>query len=494
MTDKTLKQRTAQGLFWGGLGSGVQQIIQMVSGIIMLGILDPEDYGLVGVLYIFTAIALVIQDSGFSSALINKKKVRQEDYNAVFWFSVLVSTAIYIALFFAAPLIADFFDQPRLVPISRVLFLCFLIGSMGVAQHAFILKELMVKEKVKIEFWALILSVASGITFAFLGYAYWAIVIQNVLYFATSTIVRWFYCPWKPSFNINFRPLKAIFSFSIKLLFTNIFNQIVQNIFTVVLGKFYQENQVGYYIQGNRWAVMGGSFVTSMIHGVAQPVLAQMTGDKDRQKNAFRKMLRFGAFISFPLLLGLGFVAEEFFQIIGEGSKWLPAVPFLQLFSIWYAMHYIWILYTNLLIARGKSTIYMTGMVIVGSLQLLAVITTFQWGIFPMLIAYLSINFLGLFFWHYHAHKLTGLRLWHVIKDIAPYLLITLACISVSWFTTSGLESPVIRLLLKIAITGILYVTIMWYSNSVIVRESFSYITEIFSKRKNSDQTKENTR
>jgi Membrane protein involved in the export of O-antigen and teichoic acid len=483
MQEESLKNKTAKGLFWGGIGSGSQQIIQLISGIIMLNLLSPEDYGTVGVLYVFTAIALTIQDGGFISALVNKKKIYLEDFNAVFWFSIMVSIVMYIALYFAAPLIADYFGQPKLILISRVLFLSFLVGGIGIAQHAYILKELMVKEKVKIEIGAVFISGTVGVVFAYLGYAYWAIVIQNVLYFAVTITFRWFYCPWKPTFSINFHPLKEMFPFSMKLFFTNIFTQTVNNIFPVILGKYYNEQQVGYYVQGNKWSVMGGAFIMNMITGVAQPVLARMTGEKERQRNAFRKMLRFGAFISFPLLLGLGFVAEEFFWIVGQGDKWLAAVPFLQVFCIWYSANYIWTLYTNLLIAQEKLNIYMIGMIIVGSLQLLVVVLLFPFGIFPMLIAYVSVYFLGLLFWHYFAHRLIGLQLWNVIKDIAPYVLATVGCISISWLITSGLENIILRFILKIVITAILYISIMWFSNSVIVRESFGYIKNMFCNK-----------
>ena len=265
MSEESLKDKTAKGIFWGGISNGTQQVLQLIFGLFMIRMLDPKDHGIVGMLGIFTAIATTLQDSGFTIALINKKNIQDKDYNAVFWFNVITSLTLYLCLFLAAPLIADYFKRPVLVSVSRVLFLSFLIGGIGIAQHAYIVKNLMVKEKAKIEIIALFFSGITGIFLALKGYAYWAIVIQNVTYFTIAIIIRWYYVPWKPTLHINFHPLKSMLSFSIKLFFTGIFNKITENIFSVILGKNFDDKMVGYYTQGNKWSVMGGSFVSGMI-------------------------------------------------------------------------------------------------------------------------------------------------------------------------------------------------------------------------------------
>jgi len=474
--EPTLKDKTAKGLFWGGISNGTQQLVQVIFGLVMLRLLAPEDFGIVGMLAIFSALAMSIQDSGFSAALINKKNIQHKDYNAVFWFNVFASVILYVCLFFAAPVIADFFERPILIPVSRVLFLNFLFGGFGIAQHAYIVKNLMVKEKAQIDIFALFFSGIVGIILAFRGYTYWAIVFQNILYFALSITIRWFLTPWKPTFEINFRPLREMFSFSIKLFFTGIFNRITENFFSVILGKYYKEQMVGYYTQGNKWSVMGGSFISGMIGNVAMPILTQINNDKERQKKAFRKMLRFGAFISFPLLLGLAFVGEEFLLIIVNGDKWLPAVPFLQLFCIWNAAFFIYTLYTNLLLTHLKSDIFMVGTVLIGVFQLLVLVIMFKYGIFLTVIAFISINFAGLIFWHYFTNKLIGLRILDVLKDICPYLLTAVISMLIAFFATANLDNLYLKMSLKILITAVLYLSVMWKSNAVIVREFVNYI------------------
>jgi len=475
-TEPTLKEKTAKGLFWGGISNGVQQVFQVIYGVIILILLDPSDWGIVGVLTIFLILAQTIQDSGFTNALINKKNILHQDYNAVFWFNLFISIIMYLGLFFAAPLIADFFNNPVLISVSRVLFLSFIINSFSLAHHAYILKNIMIHEKAKIEIISVFISLIIGIISAYNGLSYWAIVIQNLSYFSSLTILKWYFVSWKPTLNINFKPLKEFFSFSIYLLITSVFSRIIENIFSILLGRYYNEDTVGYYVQGNKWAVMGSSLISGMVSGVALPVLTQMSDNKDRQKNAFRKMLRFGSLISFPLLLGLAFVGKDFILMIGD--KWIPAVPYLQLFCILNSVYFIGLLYIQLILTHKKSNIYMIGTFIISCLQLISIISTFRFGVFIMIISYIIISIIGLLFWHYYAHKLTGLKFWHVIKDIFPFLITTIGCILITFFITRDIENTYLRFTLKILITAILYTTIMWYSNSKIVRECYSFIKQ----------------
>ena len=322
MAEETLKDKTAKGLFWGGISTFFQQIIGMVFGIVIARILSPDDYGLVAMLAIFSAIANTIMDSGFTTALINKKTIRHEDYNAVFWFSAFCGIVIYMILFLAAPLIAQFYNKPVLLNLSRVLFLSFLISSFGIAHNAILFKKLKVKQRGIIDVAAVSISGGVGLIFALLGFAYWGLAIQLVSQCLVATLLRWCFSGWRPTLSFDLSPIKEMFGFSSKILFNNILGQVNMNIFSVLLGKFYTDTDTGYYSQGNKWMVLGNMTISNMIQGVAQPVLVEVADDKERQKKVFRKMLRFGAFISFPVLLGLAFVAKEFILLtVGESGS-----------------------------------------------------------------------------------------------------------------------------------------------------------------------------
>lgn len=476
MAEPTLKQKTAKGLFWGGLSSGVQQILNLVFGLVLARILNAEDYGMVGMLAIFSAIAGTIQESGFTAALTNQKEIRKEDYNAVFWFSALTGITFYIMLFFCAPLIARFYERPELVGLSRVVFLGFLLGGLGIASNAYLFKQLMAKERAKIDIIALLCSGIVGITLALNDFAYYGLATQTTVYIGVGSLLKLYFSPWKPSLQINFQPLRKMFGFGSKLLLTNIFTQVNNNVMSVVLGKFYNAQLLGYYSQGQKWMVMGNMFIGGMISGVAQPVLAEVVEDKQRQVAVFRKMVRFGAFVSFPLMLGLAFVAKELIVIL-IGEKWLPSVPFLQLFCLWGMIGYMHTLYTNLLMTYGRSDVYLKGMVGGGVLQLAIVLAAYPLGIYPMVVCYITAYYLLLLFWHCQCSRLIGITFWQIGRDILPYAGGMAISIAVSYGVVSLMEYNRFAVLaVKIVSVAFLYLSMMWVSNSVIFKEMVTYI------------------
>lgn len=178
----------------------------------------------------------------------------------MFWVSTLTGVLFYLILFFCAPLIAKFYDKPELISLSRVVFLGFLFGGFGISSNAYLFKNLKVKERAKIDIVSLLCSGTVGVTLALNGFAYYGLAIQTTTYIGVGSFLKLYFAPWKPTFRFDFRPLKDMFGFSSKLILTNIFTQISNNIFSVVLGKFYSPSQVGFYTQGQKWMVMGGQF------------------------------------------------------------------------------------------------------------------------------------------------------------------------------------------------------------------------------------------
>ena len=214
MKESSLKAKTAKGLFWGGVGNGLQQLFNLFFGIFLARLLDASDYGMIGMLAIFSAISSVIQEGGFGAALINKEKITQEDCNAVFWFSLSAGFCLYILLFLSAPFIAGFYGIPELAPLSRFMFLGFLIGCTGTVHGAIFTKRLMIKEKIHINLIALFCSGCIGLAMAYCGMAYWAIATQQVSYMLLMVSMLWYKSPWKPTLQFSAAPLKGCHSAS----------------------------------------------------------------------------------------------------------------------------------------------------------------------------------------------------------------------------------------------------------------------------------------
>ncbi len=473
MAEQSLKEKTAKGLFWGGLSNGAMQVVGLVVGIILLKFLSPDDYGIVGLLTIFSGIASTIQESGFTMALVNRSGFKHEDYNAVFWFNVVVGWGLYLILFLLAPCIAAFYGKPELVSLSRFSFLSFAVASMGIAHNALLMKELKVKERSEADIIAISLSGVIAILLALKGYGYWTLVIQQFVYTSSWSLLRWRFSSWRPTFHWDMRPLKEMFSFSLKLLFSSIITQVHANIFSVLLGKFNTVANVGYFAQGTKWANMGSMLINGMVSGVAQPVFVEVQAERERLVQVFRKLLRFVSFVSFPLMLGLAFVGQEFIGMIN--SDWLPSVPILQMYCVAGAFAPIQVLYSQMIVSQGRSDFYFWCTILYACAQIGVACWALRYGIYWMACANMLVSFIYLGVWHLFAGRVLSICLWAVLKDIAPYLIIVSICFGCAWAALYAVDNNFLRFFGKIMISALLYVGAMWKLDSVVFKESVRF-------------------
>ena len=477
-TTHNLKHTVAKGMFWGGVINTVCQLLSLLFGIYLARILGPEDYGPIGMLAIFTAIAGSLQDSGFVAAIANRKTATHDDYNAVFWFNIIISLLMYAVLYFCAPLIAAFFNQPILVDLSRYNFLGFVVAAFGIAPSAYLFRELKVKQKSISLILAISISGITGIILALNGYSYWGIATQGIVYVLVRSVVCWYFTPWRPSFKVNFAPLKYLFAFSYRLLITNLFQRFNWNIFSFILGKYYPHD-VGNYVKSAEWFNMGGEVVNGMVNAVAQPALAKVVDDSERQLRVFRKMLRFTAFISFPLMLGLSLVSKELIVVVIT-EKWIESAHMLQVLAIWGAFMPLQSMFTNLLVSRGKAAVFMWCTIIQGVLTLALLLLLHPYGIRNMIIAYCIFNALWLFIWHYFAEKEIRIKLQMFLIDTLPYLLMATGVMVATYHLTKPIDNIYILLVARIAIAALLYIGTAWIAGSKELDE----ITGFLFKRK----------
>ena len=455
-----LKEKTAKGLLWGALNSGSTQLLNLIFGIFLGRLLTPAEYGIVGVLSIFTLIAGNLQSSGFTQALVNLKAPRNEDYTAVFWFNTLTSFVLYALLFLSAPLIARFFHQPCLVEVSRFVFLSFVISSFGIAHNAYMTKNMMNRELAIIGAIALLCSGGVATFLAFYGFSYWSLAWQQIIYITVLNIGRYYYTPWRPSWHFTFEPVRKMFGFSVKILITNIINTLSNNILTLIFGRLYPIKAVGNYSQAYKWNTMASAFVANAVGQVAQPVLASVKEEHGRSVRVFRKMLRFTAFLSFPAMFGLAIISNEFI-LLTIGKRWIDAVPLLQMLCIGGAFVPFYTLYQNIAISNGRSDFYMFCNIAQIVLQLVIIAFFYHLGINTMVMVYTLFTIAWLFAWQWVAHRIIGLRLWEVIKDITPTLSITLLVMATTYFVTLPLHHLLLLLICRILIATLLYAAIM---------------------------------
>ena len=480
-----LKERTEQSLFWSMLNNGTLQVLNILFGVVLARLLTPGDYGIVGVLTIFSLIAGNLQSSGFTQALINLKPPKPEDYNSVFWFNVIASVTIYGVLWVCAPLIADFFHQPVLVDVSRFVFLAFLISSLGIAHGGYLLKNMMNREIAIINIVALLCSGATGIVMAFKGYAYWSLAWQQVIYITVLNLGRYYYVRWHPSWHIDFGPVRRMFGFAVNILFTNIINTLNSQILTFIFGRFFPIAQVGNYSQANKWNTQANTFVSGTMLQVAQPVLVSVADDKERQKRVFRKMIRFTAFISFPVMLGLVLVAREFVAVV-LGFKWVDCIPLLQVLCVAGAFMPFYTMYQNLAIGCKRSDLYLwcnVGQIVLQIALILLCYYLFSQSIIVVVTVYSVFTILWLVAWQAVARHLIDIKWTEAILDIAPFLMITSMVFAITYFATLWIENNVALLIAKVLLGAALYIAVMKLAKVKIFAECWEFMRKKFLKR-----------
>ena len=474
-----LKDKTAKGLLWGFLNNSTMQVLNAVFGIVLARLLSQDDYGLIGMLTIFTSIAASLQDSGFVSALTNKKDATHRDYNSVFWFNIGMSSCLSALFFLTAPMLALFYHEPLITPLFRYYSLAFLAASFSIVPRAMLFKQLRQKELAIISVISLIISGTVGVTMAFMGMAYWGIATQGIMFTLSVSVLSWAFSGWRPSRQVSFQPIREMLGFSSKMLITNIFNQINQNIFSLVLGRYYTKSEVGHFNQSNKWNMMCASTLTGLVQGVAQPTFVQVGDDRERLCRAFSKMLRFTCFVAFPAMFGLALIAPEFIVILIT-EKWLPSAQLMQMLCIAGAFMPIATLYFNIIISRGKSDVYMWNVIAQGSVILLTIlaINKLGYGIETMVWAYVAITIMWIAVWNYFVWREIGFSIMQTLRDITPFLVVAALSMVVAYFVTRQIANIYLLLIAKVIVAAALYLGTMWLMGAKIMRECIGYLLQ----------------
>lgn len=474
MADNQLKEKTSKGLFWSAITHGTTQVLNLLFGIFLARRLTKGDYGILAVISVFTLVAGCIQAAGFSQALANIKKPTHNDYNAVFWFNILAGLSLYGILFLCAPLIAQFFHQPVLVDVSRLTFLAIPISALGIVPNAYLWINLRNRELAISNFFGLMASGCTGIWLAYHGYAYWSLVWQQIIYITVANIIKYYYTRWVPTTPIDFSPIRRMYKFSVKVLFTNILNTVNQNVLTFIFGRIFHIDTVGVYNQANKWNTTGSSFISNTIGQVAQPVLTAVNDDALREQRVFRKMMRFTAFLSFPAMFGLAMVANEFI-VITITDYWLSCVPLLQILSIGSAFLPFYILFQNMAISHGRSDLYLYSTIGQIAVQLGIILLFSQWGITTMVIAYSIFTILYLFVWQIVTTSLSHVSIWQLLKDILPFLFIAACCMGGTYVTTRSITILPVLLVVRIIVATSLYFLVLRLLHAEILNECLQF-------------------
>jgi len=453
-----LKQKMVGALAWTSVDRFGQQIVQLVIGIVMARLLTPNDYGLIGMIMIFIALSSVLIDGGFGQALIRKIDANQTDFSTVFYLNLLVSVFIYIVLFFLSPQISSFFHQPQLTLISRILFLSIIFYAFYFVQYVLVVKELAYKSLAKVNISSTFFSGIIGIILAIKGYGVWALVVQQLSFHLIRLILFFIIRKWRPRLLFSFIVIKDFWSFSINLLGSSALNVIFNNIYLVLIGKFYPLKQVGYFTQANRLSETVNYSFQQILQGGSYPLLVQIQDDEERYRRVYKKMIHTISIFIFPLLFTLIAVSDSFIYIL-LSSKWMSSVILFQLLCLANIFTPFFGLNTSVLNSRGNSKESLYLELIKKSLILVSIIASFKFGITIMLISFVLANFISYFVSILFIRSNINYKLVQQLKDILPSLGLSLIVTIVIVFFKNivAIENHYISFFLQLIIAFFIY-------------------------------------
>lgn len=419
MQQESLKKRTIKGVGWSAADAFLGQGVTFLVGLILARLLSPDEYGLIGICLIFTVVLNGIVESGFSNALIRKKEVTDDDYNTMFITNMVSSIVLYILLFWSAPFISEFFHRQELTALVRVTGLVLFANALSITQVTILTKKIDFKTKTKASLSSAVLSGVIGIAMAFMGDGVWALVAQQVARQLLYTVCLWMLNRWYPKFKFSIVSFRYMWGFGWKLLVSGLLNNIWNQLYQVVVGKFYSPATLGQYTRSNEYANIFSSNITSIIQRVSYPVLSEIQDDKHRMVEGYRKVIKMTMFVTAVCMISLGAVAEPMIYCL-IGPKWHEAATFLPLICISMSLYPLHAINLNMLQVQGRSDIFLYLEIIKKVIAVAPICIGIFVGIYWMLVASIITGFIAFFLNSYYTGKSLGYSSWHQLKDVAP--------------------------------------------------------------------------
>ena len=479
-----LKEITAKGLFWSSVQNFSVKGIEFVLMLFMARLLGPKEYGTIGLLSVFMALSNLFINSGFGSGLIRKNDRTQEDLCTVFYFNIGMSVLCYFVLFIIAPYVANFYDIPVLSPILRVIGITLIIGAFNTVQVAVFNYTINFKIQAKISIAQSLIGGLSGLALAFLGYGVWALVGQSVITSVVACIMCWTHAKWKPTWVFSQKSFKELFNYGYKLVITGLINTLYNNVYPVIVGKFFSADILGHSSRASHWASFPSSNLTIILTNVTFASLAKIQDDDVRLGRAYRKMIRTAAFVIFPSMFGLAAVAVPLMYVV-LGPKWGLCAQILTIISFTYMLSPIHSLNRNLLLVKGRSDITLKLSIIQKVIGLTLLISAVPFGIFAMFYAGLIGSVLMLFMNTYYTGKFINVGFWKQMKDIAPTFTLCVIMFVAVRLTMAVIPNIYIQLVVSILVGAGIYLGLAKLFRFEELGEVWSMYKEMRKQRKN---------
>ena len=442
------KENMLGALTWSSVNIFGVQLVQLMIGIILARILMPEDFGLIGILYVFFGLSTVLIDGGFGQGLIKKTTADNKDFSTVFFLNIFLSIILYVILYFTAPLIATFFSQPDLVSLARVVFLAVLIFPFYQTQQIQLLRNLNYKKMATVNISSVAISGILAAILAVYGYGVWALVYQQLSFHFCRFILFAIYVRWKPVFTFQISTIKELFGFTLPLLGQSILNVIFNQIYFVIIGRFYPIRQVGFFTQANKYSETVNAATQNILAMGTFPSFTKIQDDKERLLRIYRRLTSSVSMLTFPLVVFL-IVAAEPIIIILITEKWLSSVVLFQLLLLANIFNPQYTININILNATGASGTTLKLELIKKSLILISIIACFSFGIQVMLVGFVVANFLAYLISMVSIKKILKHYYKHQVEDVIKTFVISIVVGGITWSTQYLITDSLFKLVVQ---------------------------------------------
>lgn len=467
-----LKQKTTSSLKWSAIERLTTQLVQLIVMLVLARILGPHAFGLIGMLAIFIAVSQVFVDSGLSSALIRKLDRSEIDYSTAFYFNIGIALVCYTLLYFCAPYIASFYQQPELTSLTRVLSSVVIINSFAIIQRTKLSIDMDFKTQAKASLIAVAISSLVALFLAYYNFGVWSLVTQTLVYAIFNVIFLNILHRWLPRFNFSLESFRYLFCFGSKLMLSGLIDSIYQNIYQIVIGKKFNVLDVGYFTQANQLIKTPATTMTAIIQRVTYPILCSIQNDENRLNAAYLLTLRLSAVVIFPILFGIGTIADP---LIPEllGIEWKPAALLASILATGLLLYPIHAINLNYLQVKGRSDLFLKLEIIKKVIITIMLMVTIPYGISAICIGIVIQSYIALFINTYYNGRIGNLSGIIQLKALLPIWLIAITACSIAWFLANLV---VFSAWLTIAITVIIAIIIYIVSIRLLQNDLYQYI------------------
>ena len=469
---------TTNGVIWSAIERFSVQGVQFLLSIVIARLITPAEYGLIAMLAIFMAVAQTFIDSGFGSALIQKKDRDETDYSTVFYFNILVSVVLYGILFLCAPLIAGFYKQPLLTEVTRWVGLNLIFSSFSIVQRTRLSIELNFKVQTKASLASVVISGAIGIYTAYQGWGVWALVVQSLSNNLLSTLFLWIAAKWRPAIVFSMNSFKRLFSFGSKLLVSALMHTVYLNLYSLVIGKVYNAMDVGYYNRAYTISQYPSTNIVSVICRVIYPVQCEHQHDQTWLEETFLKYLRLSCFVVFPLMVLLAGIAKPLVLLVLT-ARWLPSAELISILSLAYMWYPVMVINNQMLNVKGRSDLFLRAEIIKKIVAVAILAVTLPFGLRWLCYGVLLYNIFDMWMIIFFTKKVMNTGYLMQIRALMPVTTLT---------AVSGMMAAGSMLFLESAwwqiIVGMLVFSAAYIGGSVIFKFSeFVFVNNIIHRK-----------